>query len=760
MNFDRITDGNQPTDSLQANPLVVEEVTGLYPTKVDATFTPGTLDQLQTLVKQTNNPISIGGGRFSMGGQIAAPETIHIDMRGLNRVLSLDVERRIIRVQSGIRWRDIQHVIDQHNLSVKVMQTYSDFTVGGSISVNCHGRYIGLGPLILTLCSLRIMLHNGEIVDASPDTKPELFYSIVGCYGALGIIVEAELELTENTCVQRTSQKMSTSEYPDFFQKQVRNNPDAVFHNADLYPPAYTRTNVVTWSRTNLTADTKERLNSGRRFYILEKYFLWAITETPLGKWRREYFIDPILFRKKIVHWRNYEAGYHVGELEPVLRDRSTYVLQEYFIPVDKFHSFLNSMSEILKRYKVNVVNISVRHAFKDSGSLLAWAREETFAFVIYYKQRTSVPAREQVAVWTRELIDAAIANNGAYYLPYQPHATAEQFHNAYPNARELFGNKQVYDPNYRFRNSLWEKYYTPDVQDKAETENISDTFSEFRQVYGDTPWRDKFYLFLQNIFNLYPEDRFHGLILQLCTDFKDDETIYQRIQELLPEITPPLRDLRYALPSLIKQKKVIAHQTSELIGDRSFNGYLEIGSTGRYVKSLKRLIDIKGPVYLTNYTAPNHSPAEIMERDGLKTVGEFFELKEYRPIDEAIIADASLDLVSCYIGLHHCSPEEIDAYLASINRILRDGGIFILRDHDAETPEMKTFVSLVHTVFNAGLGISWEKNHQEKRFFNGIDHWINLLQNHGFEPIGKQLLQDHDPSKNTLIAFVKGSKK
>jgi FAD/FMN-containing dehydrogenase len=106
-----------------------------------------------------------------------------------------------------------------------------------------------------------------------------------------------------------------------------------------------------------------------------------------------------------------------------------------------------------------------VRHAQKDPGTLLAWARGETFAFVLYYKQRTRDNAINRVAVWTRELIDAAISCGGAYYLPYQPHATHAQFHAAYPRATELFALKRRLDPAFRFRNVIWDKYYAPTLE-------------------------------------------------------------------------------------------------------------------------------------------------------------------------------------------------------------------------------------------------------------------------------------------------------
>src|SRR6266849_5476745 len=125
-------------------------------------------------------------------------------------------------------------------------------------------------------------------------------------------------------------------------------------------------------------------------------------------------------------------------------------------------------MTSIFRRHRVNVLNVSIRHARQDPGSLLAWAREESFAFVVYYKQGVTQAARQEVGDWTRELIDAALAAGGSYYLPYQLHATDEQFHRAYPRAGEFFALKRRLDPDYRFRNKLWDRYFPPSVAQAA----------------------------------------------------------------------------------------------------------------------------------------------------------------------------------------------------------------------------------------------------------------------------------------------------
>jgi hypothetical protein len=117
-------------------------------------------------------------------------------------------------------------------------------------------------------------------------------------------------------------------------------------------------------------------------------------------------------------------------------------------------------MSSLLRTNDVNALNVSIRQSPPDPGSLLAWAREEVFSFVLYYKQRTSLEAQNYVGNWTRQLIDAALSKGGTYYLPYQLHATQAQFDRAYPGAVRFFSLKAMIDPRNQFRNKLWDKYY------------------------------------------------------------------------------------------------------------------------------------------------------------------------------------------------------------------------------------------------------------------------------------------------------------
>jgi SAM-dependent methyltransferase len=281
--------------------------------------------------------------------------------------------------------------------------------------------------------------------------------------------------------------------------------------------------------------------------------------------------------------------------------------------------------------------------------------------------------------------------------------------------------------------------------------------YSEFKNVFSNQQLSDDFYRFLQEIFHLYPEDKFHYLLAKTSKELSSDRAIYQEVQQKLSTIKPFLSELTFALPALKKQKREMTRQILELLGNQqTINGYLEIGSTGRYVSHLKQKINVNNPIYLTNDIAPSNSIGDLFERGQFAKLGTFIPLNNYDVITPSIIANESVEVVTCLIGLHHCPTEKLTEYVNSIKRILKKGGKFILRDHDVTSTEMNDFVSLVHTVFNLGLASTWEQNEQEFRSFKPIEEWSSLITSFGFKDEGIRLFQQNDPSDNALLVFTK----
>ncbi|MGC5703113.1 FAD-binding oxidoreductase [Pseudomonas sp. NFXW11] len=437
----------------------VNDITQLNPIVVDQVAHPTRLEQIVQLVAGHPGPIAIGGGRYSMGGQTATEQALQIDMRSFNQVLAFSPERKEITLQPGITWRAVQEFIDPHGLSVSIMQSYANFTVGGALSVNAHGRYVGYGPLVSSVKSIKLVLADGQVVEASPQHNAELFYGAIGGYGGLGVIVEATLALSDNVRLLRSVEEMPVERYRDYFNSQIKDHPGVILHNAVLYPDQYQTLRAVSYSQTELPVTLQERLTPLDRNYWKEQKAMKVVSQWPMGKTIRQDLIDPLVLKKPQVLWRNREASLDVRELEPESRSKRTYVLQEYFVPPQQLESFVKEMGSTLRAHKVNVINLSIRHAKADPGTLLAWAKTEVFALVLYYQQSTAPAERQEVRTWTRALVDSAIHHGGSYYLPYQIHATPQQFRAAYPRAGEFFALKARVDPQNKFRNKLWDAY-------------------------------------------------------------------------------------------------------------------------------------------------------------------------------------------------------------------------------------------------------------------------------------------------------------
>jgi FAD/FMN-containing dehydrogenase len=444
---------------LAAEALWVGNVTQLYSVRVARIATPRVAADVSKALAAWPGRVAVGGGRYSMGGQVAVTGGLHLDMRGMNQLVWLKVAQRQVRVQAGMRWRDLQTLIDPHGLAIKTMQSYANFTVGGAVSVNAHGRYVGNGPVGHSVRALQLVLADGQVVEANRQQHTSLFRAALGGYGAVGVITEVELDLVANERMERVVKPVRLEDYPAFFRDEVLADGRSLMHNADLMPPHFDAPVSVTWRRTELPPTEPARLVPEGQSHALEQNLIWLMTEVPGAERLRKAVVHPLLNQRPAVVWRNHEASLDVAELEPRTRRMSTYVLQEFFVPPRHFVAFARGMAMVLKEHKVEALNVSIRHAPADLDALLPWAKEEVFSFVLYFKQRTHSRAQQAVGIWTRALIDLALKHEGRFYLPYQLHATPQQFNQAYPEAKALRELKRQVDPRAVFANELWAKY-------------------------------------------------------------------------------------------------------------------------------------------------------------------------------------------------------------------------------------------------------------------------------------------------------------
>lgn len=453
--------------SQQAN-LTQEDRGRLLPVKMKSVKSTDSEDEIQSIVRKADlkdEKISIAGMQHSQGGQTLYPGGIMLDMKQYNKILNLDEKNKLITVQSGVTWADIQSYINPYGLALKVSQSQNIFTVGGSMSVNVHGRDIRHHTLIETIESFRLLNAEGQIINVSRNENAELFKLVIGGYGLFGVILDVTLELTEDELYQVHTESISYDEYTSYFTKNVLQNDDVKMHLAriSVAPDSFLTDMYVTDFSTASDQSNLEDYTSLKRESIIAipKFFLGL---SRLSGWGKNTFWNiQEGYNDRLEH--SYMSRNNVMRSETTFMDydnaTNTEVLQEYFVPIDQYSSYIDDLRKLLKDEKeINLLNITVRYVGQNEESVMSYTKDDMFALVILINQGKSEESIESTGQIIRKMIDVTLDHDGSYYLPYYHYPTRKQLEKAYPRTNEFFEMKEKYDPEERFMNLFYEEYH------------------------------------------------------------------------------------------------------------------------------------------------------------------------------------------------------------------------------------------------------------------------------------------------------------
>lgn len=209
---------------LFAGSILPEQNRSLFEVKItNRVIEPESIDEIQGLVKHaisSNKKICLVGAAKSQGGQTGSKsDAYRLSLERMNKILYLDLQNKEITVQAGIRWADIVKNISPFRLAIRAMQSFNDFSVCGSLGVNVHGQDVENAPLIKTVKSIKLVMPDGSVINASRDENYDIFKAAIGGYGLIGIIVEATLKLTDDALMKRKSVALDSSKLGDFISK-------------------------------------------------------------------------------------------------------------------------------------------------------------------------------------------------------------------------------------------------------------------------------------------------------------------------------------------------------------------------------------------------------------------------------------------------------------------------------------------------------------------------------------------------------------
>jgi ubiquinone/menaquinone biosynthesis C-methylase UbiE len=96
---------------------------------------------------------------------------------------------------------------------------------------------------------------------------------------------------------------------------------------------------------------------------------------------------------------------------------------------------------------------------------------------------------------------------------------------------------------------------------------------------------------------------------------------------------------------------------------------------------------------------------------------------------------DASFDLITCFMVMHHVPPKNLVLLLKEIYRVLKPGGLFIIKEHDAAGQDY-LLLDVLHEYYDYVLNPTrtWEESAANYR---NSKYWTQKITDAGFKQKG-----------------------
>ena len=94
----------------------------------------------------------------------------------------------------------------------------------------------------------------------------------------------------------------------------------------------------------------------------------------------------------------------------------------------------------------------------------------------------------------------------------------------------------------------------------------------------------------------------------------------------------------------------------------------------------------------------------QMLERECEQEVGQFVHIDYKNPTKLNDIPEECVDVVTLNQGLHHFPQSTLLPFLREVVRVLRPGGLFMVREHNA-VEDLIPALDLAHSIFNVVTG-------------------------------------------------------
>lgn len=429
---------------------------GNIPKSVSNVTYPREITQLRETLK-TGALLPRGLGR-SYADQATNTGRFVLKMEKMNHFLEFDGEKGVLRCEAGVSLEEIITHFAPRGWFPMITPGTKYITIGGAIANDVHGKaHHADGSFVNCVYDFTILLSTGEVVRASREENPDLFFANFGGLGLLGIILTATVQL----------RKIETTYFRQkaFAARNLDDMLNAIEESGKKY------TSSVAWidpmakgqslGRGVLTVGNHARLDELPEKYKRNPLKLGKKPSLTVPFYLPGFVLNPftISLLDQALYWMQKSAPeishydkffYPLDMINEWNRGygKRGFIQYQFVVPV---HGALQNiraiLTEITESGCIPFLNVLKKFG-KEQGGLLSFPFEG-YTFAIDF------PVTAKLKPFTQKLDQMVLSMGGRIYLGKDAYLDEETFKRMYPQHVEWLRIKKKWDPYNLFSSDL-----------------------------------------------------------------------------------------------------------------------------------------------------------------------------------------------------------------------------------------------------------------------------------------------------------------
>lgn len=381
---------------------------------------------------------------------IAATPGVLIELDGLQGILAVDAARKRVRVAAGTRLWQLGPALREHGLALQNMGDIDLQSIAGATSTGTHGTGLRFGGLATQITAVTLVTGRGEVLTVDETHRPELLPAVRLGLGALGIVVEVELQCVDAFLLRSVDHPAPFDEVLDSWEERTREADHFEFYwwpHTDL---------AMTQTKTRLPADTPHTpprplaLWAERRLLENDALRLQQAVGHAIPA-----LVPPLSRLATNVYGDGMRTGisYSIFASPRLVRFRES----EYAIPLDALPQALRDVRGMVERSGWRIsFPVEVRAAAPDENWMsTAHARPSAYIAVHRY-------FRDDPTDYFRAFDALMRTYDGRPHWGKMHFRTADDLRPAYPKFEDFIDVRDELDPDRRFANRYLDRVLGP----------------------------------------------------------------------------------------------------------------------------------------------------------------------------------------------------------------------------------------------------------------------------------------------------------